>query len=330
MLITQTPLRVSFVGGGTDLKEFYALDEGAVISSAIDKFIYVIVKERYDDKIVLSWTKKEIVRSVSEIQHELIREAMRKTGISKGVEVITVADIPSEGSGLGSSSTLTVGLLSAFYAYKGELVSAERLAHEACEIEIDILKKPIGKQDHYIASYGGLRRFTFKNDETVDVERLDLSVEARRTLNTSLMLFFTNRTRSSAEILTEQRRNIPARAEILQQMKEQVTELEQNLLRGDCWHLGEVLHRGWQLKKTLANSISDPELDRMYQRALDAGATGGKITGAGGGGFLMLYCHPQHQDHVREALRGYPEMPFQLERDGSKVIFNARRDTWKI
>lgn len=321
---------MSFVGGGTDLKEFYSLDEGAVISSAIDKFIYVIVKERYDDKIVLSWTKKEIVRSFDEIQHELIRETLRKTGISKGIEVITVADIPSEGSGLGSSSSLTVGLLNAFYAYKGDLVSAERLAREASEIEINTLKKPIGKQDHYIAAYGDLRKFTFKKDETVVVQRLDISLEARRILNANLMLFFTNRTRSSVKILSEQRHNIPNRVDILRQMKKQVSELEQNILRGDYDRLGNSLHTGWLLKKTLANSISDPELEVMYQQALDAGAIGGKIAGAGGGGFLLLYCPPEHQEKLRKALSGYPEMPFRLERDGTKVIFNVRKETWKV
>jgi len=330
VLITQTPLRVSFVGGGTDLREFYSLGEGAVISSAIDKFIYVIVKERYDDKIVLSWTKKEIVRSVNEIQHELIREAMRKTGISKGIEVITVADIPSEGSGLGSSSSLTVGLLNAFYAYKGELVSVERLAREACEIEIETLEKPIGKQDHYIAAYGDLRKFVFKSNETVEVKKLEISTGARRILNARLMLFFTKRTRRSVEILTEQRRNIPTKIDPLRQMKQQVSELEESILRGDYDQLGHCLHAGWQLKKTLGNSISDPELEVMYQQALDAGAIGGKIAGAGGGGFLLLYCPPEHQEKIRKALSGYPEMPFQLERDGSKVIFNVRRETWKV
>ena len=221
-------------------------------------------------------------------------------------------------------------MLNAFYAYKGDLVSAERLAREASEIEINTLKKPIGKQDHYIAAYGDLRKFTFKKDETVVVQRLDISLEARRILNANLMLFFTNRTRSSVKILSEQRHNIPNRVDILRQMKKQVSELEQNILRGDYDRLGNSLHTGWLLKKTLANSISDPELEVMYQQALDAGAIGGKIAGAGGGGFLLLYCPPEHQEKLRKALSGYPEMPFRLERDGTKVIFNVRKETWKV
>jgi D-glycero-alpha-D-manno-heptose-7-phosphate kinase len=330
MIITQTPLRISLVGGGTDFKEFYRLDGGAVISTAIDKYIYVIVKERFDDKIVLSWTKKEIVQSVDEIQHELIREAMRKTGLRKGIEVITVADIPSEGSGLGSSSSLTVGLLNAFYAYQGELVSSERLAREACEIEIDILKKPIGKQDQYIAAYGNLRKFTFNKDGSVDAHKIELSEEARRILNMNLLLFYTNRTRSSAEILTEQRKNIPTVLETLARIRTQVTETEQVFREEDFDRVGQVLDEGWRLKKRLANSITDTDIEKMYRTAIEAGAFGGKIAGAGGGGFLLLYCIPEKQEKVRAALKGYREMPFRLERDGSKVILNMRRDTWKI
>ncbi len=330
MLITQTPLRISLVGGGTDFEQYYRLNGGAVISTPIDKYIYVIVKERFDEKIVLSWTKKEIVQSVDEIQHELIREAMRKTGLQKGIEVITVADIPSEGSGLGSSSSLTVGLLNAFYAYQGELVSSERLASEACEIEIDILKKPIGKQDQYIAAYGNLRKFTFNKDGSVTTERLELSEEGRRILNMNLLLFYTNRTRSSTDILTEQQRNIPDTLETLNDIKMQVAETEQIFREGDFDRLGQVLDKGWRLKRRLANSITDTEIEKMYQTAIEAGALGGKIAGAGGGGFLLLYCTPEKQEQVRSALRGYREMPFRLERDGSKVILNMRRDTWKI
>ena len=330
MVITQTPLRISFVGGGTDFKEFYSIDGGAVVSTAIDKYVYVIVKERFDDKIVLSWTKKEIVQSVDEIQHELIREAMRKTGVAKGIEAITVADIPSEGSGLGSSSSLTVGLLNAFYAYQGESVSAERLAQEACDIEIGILKKPIGKQDQYIAAYGNLRRISFRADASVEVEKLSISDETRRILNSNFMLFYTNRTRSSAPILTEQKSNIANKLPILQQMKNQVEEMKQIVQNGHPEMLAQLLNRGWQLKKQLADSITSAEIEAMYTAALEAGAGGGKIAGAGAGGFLLLYCEPQNQEKVRKALSGYREMPFLLERDGSKIIFNMRRDTWKI
>jgi len=331
MLITQTPLRISFAGGGTDFREFYGRNGGgAVISTAIDKFIYVIIKERFDDRIVVSWSKKEIVDRVDEIQHELVREAMRMTGISRGVEVVTVADIPSDGSGLGSSSSLTVGLLNACHGYQGDPVSAERLAQEACHIELEILKRPMGKQDQYIAAYGNLTEFKFHSDETVTVKKLNVSGEARRRFNESLMLFFTNRTRNSAQILSAQRHNIAQQTETLKMLRAQVSEVEQILLNGHYDQLGGVLHHGWQLKKELASGISDTEIESMYQTALRAGALGGKISGAGGGGFLLLYCEPQNHDRVRQALSGYREMPFNLETDGSKVIFNIRRDTWKM
>jgi len=330
MVITQTPLRISFVGGGTDFKEFYSIGGGAVISTAIDKYVYVIVKERFDDKIVLSWTKKEIVESVDEIQHELIRESMRRTGITRGVEAITIADIPSEGSGLGSSSSLTVGLLNAFYAYQGELVSAETLAREACEIEIEILRKPIGKQDQYIAAYGNLRKIIFGSDESVRVEKLKISEETKRMLNDNFMLFYTNRTRRSDGILLEQRENVSNNVAILQGMKAQVDAMERIIENEHLGALGSLLDEGWRLKKELASSISSPEIDTMYRMAVDAGAGGGKIAGAGAGGFMLLYCELKDQENVRKALSGYREMPFRLERDGSKIIFNMRRDAWKI
>jgi D-glycero-alpha-D-manno-heptose-7-phosphate kinase len=208
MIISQTPLRVSICGGGTDFKDYYSQHEGAVISTAIDKFIYVIVKERFDEKIYIDYAKKEIVDDISEIKHDLVREAAVKTGMKTGFEVTMLADIPSEGSGLGSSSSLTVGLLNSFYHYKGIQPTAEQLAKEACEIEIDILKKPIGKQDQYIASYGGLSFIKFKNDETVEIERVNIHNGMKRRLGSNLLLFYTNVTRSADNILSEQKAKI--------------------------------------------------------------------------------------------------------------------------
>ncbi len=326
MIITQTPLRISFAGGGTDFAGFYKEDEGCVISSAIDKYIYIIVKERFDRKIRVGYSRTEMVDSVDEIEHELVREALRMTGIDHGIEIATMADIPSEGSGLGSSSTVTVGLLNALYTYKGEIVPAERLASEACKIEIDILGKPIGKQDQYIAAYGGLRFIRFKMDDTVDVERVEISPERRRELNDSLLLFFTGVTRKAGGILQEQKANIEDKRETLRRMKAQATEIHQAILNGaPMIRIGRVLHQGWEFKRQLAGSISNPEIDQMYEAALDAGATGGKIAGAGGGGFLLLFCPPDRQARVRQALSHLRELSFNLERDGTKVILNARR-----
>lgn len=325
MIITQTPLRISFAGGGTDLAGFYRADGGCVISSAIDKYIYVIIKERFDEKIRVGYSRTEMVDSIDEIEHELVRECLRKTGITHGVEVATMADIPSEGSGLGSSSSVTVGLLNAMYAYRGDPQPASVLAREACEIEIDILGKPIGKQDQYIAAFGNLRLIEFHPDEEVDVHHVDMDPEKKRRLSESLMLFYTGQTRKAETILSEQKQNIADRMETLRLMKHQAYEIHANLLNGSTDKLGEIMHQGWLYKKQLAGKISNSEIDAMYEKAISAGALGGKIAGAGGGGFMLLYCPPERQASVRSALSGLKELPFNLERDGTKVIFNVRR-----
>ena len=329
MVITQTPLRISFVGGGTDLREFYQDGPGEVISCTIDKYIFVIIKERFDERIVLNYSRNETVDTVAEIKHELIREAMRMTGIEKGVEISTLADIPSEGSGLGSSSTLTVGLLNAFYMFQGEQVTAERLASEACKIEIELCDKPIGKQDQYIAAYGSVRRLTFERDGCVGIRRLPISESVLRRFNQNLMLFYTHRTRKSSEILHEQRAQTKSRRAVLEAMLPIVERIEQALLEAKFDEIGFALHEGWLLKKQMAQKISNGEIDETYERALKAGALGGKITGAGGGGFLLLYVPFEKQDAVRAALSNYYELPFLLERDGSKVIFNLKRYSLK-
>jgi D-glycero-alpha-D-manno-heptose-7-phosphate kinase len=325
MIITQTPLRISFAGGGTDLADFYKLDGGCVISSAIDKYIYVIIKERFDDKIRVGYSKTEMVDSIDEIEHELVRECLRKTEISHGVEISTMADIPSEGSGLGSSSSVTVGLLNAMYAYQGEPRPASVLAEEACEIEIDVLGKPIGKQDQYIAAFGNLRLIQFKPTGEVQIDLVDFHPERKRRLSESLMLFYTGVTRKSEDVLGEQKRNIVDRLLVLRNMRKQAYEIHEALVNGCPDRLGEILHRGWMYKKQLADKISSAPIDEMYEIARKAGAGGGKIAGAGGGGFMLLYCPPERQTAVREALADMKELPFNLERDGTKVIFNVRR-----
>jgi D-glycero-alpha-D-manno-heptose-7-phosphate kinase len=329
VIVTQTPLRVSFAGGGTDLASYYERHEGYVVSAAIDKFAYVIVKERFDDEIYLNYMRKEITSDVGSIQHELIREAMRVAGVDGGVEVTLLSDIPSEGSGLGSSSSFTVGLLNAFYMYGGEQVTPERLAREACEIEIERLGKPIGKQDQYIAAYGGLRSTRFCKDGAVETRPVRLAPLQVRELGNRLHLFYTGRTRKADAILTEQKsqtRNLTAE---LDGIKALAVELEAALEAGELDRLGEVLHANWELKRRLASGISDDGIEEMYARAREHGALGGKICGAGGGGFLMVYCPPEGQTRLAQGMSGYRALPFQLERDGSKVIFNYRREIWK-
>lgn len=325
MIITQTPLRISFVGGGTDLPDFYRKYDGAVLSSAIDKYVYVIVKERFDEMIYLNWMKKEIVTNIDQIEHELIREAMRKTGVEKGVEITTLSDIPAEGSGLGSSSSITVGLLQALYLYQGLPVGAERLAREACEIEIDILGKPIGKQDQYIAVYGGLRHFEFKKDDSVVITNHAINNDFIHQLDAHLILFFTGKTRKSTEILSEQKKKIVSTTPILKKMRDQSYELLSAFEKGNLEFLGRALDVGWELKKQLAGGITNPEIDQMYKKARAAGAVGGKIAGAGGGGFLLLFVPLEKQNKVRQTLKDYRELQFHLERDGAKSIFNIRR-----
>jgi D-glycero-alpha-D-manno-heptose-7-phosphate kinase len=325
MIITQTPLRISFAGGGTDLEAFYKLEPGCVISSAIDKYIYVIIKERFDNKIRVGYSRTEMVDEPDQVEHELVREALKKTGIRHGVEIATMADIPSEGSGLGSSSTVTVGLLNAMYLYQGVAKTAEHLAAEACDIEIRILGKPIGKQDQYIAAYGGMRMFEFNPNDSVTVHNIDLTDEMRRRLGEHLMLFYTGIARKADSVLTEQKQNTEARLDALRTMKRQAFALLEYASNGQFSRFGETMRQGWELKKTLADKVSNSAIDDMYNRALEAGALGGKITGAGGGGFMLLYCPPERQAAVRGALRDLRELSFALERDGTKAIFNCRR-----
>jgi len=323
VIVVQTPLRISFLGGGTDFEDFYMKHGGAVLSTAIDKYVFVIVKERFDDMICVNYTKRETVEKVEQLRHELVREAMRLTGVGKGVEITTLSDVSAEGTGLGSSSSVTVGLLQALYTYQGELKTAETLAQEACHIEIDILGKPIGKQDQYIAAYGNMKFITF-NNSGVKLEKIELPSENKRRLNGNLLLFHTGVTAKSSEVLSEQKANINERLKTLSRMRKLAFKARDAIIEGAFDEFGELLHQGWELKKGLASKISNSKIDEIYEAACRAGAIGGKITGSGGGGFLLLYCLKERQDEVRTALKGLRELPFRFEPDGSKVIFNHR------
>lgn len=325
MVISQTPLRVSLLGGGTDLPAFYEVEDGCVLSSSINKYVYVIVKERFDDLIVLNYSQKEIVERVDDVKHDLMREAMRRTGVERGVEITTLADVPSKGSGLGSSSSVTVGLLNALHSFQADYKTAADLAREACEIEIDVLGRPIGKQDQYIAAYGDICMFTFKAGGEVNVEKLALSESRRGLLNESLLLFYTDRTRQASEILTEQKQRTPDNLGILRQMKQHAVEARVHLMNDSFDSIALLMRQTWECKKQLASKISDSEIDEMYDRAISSGALGGKISGAGGGGFLLLYCPPETQRVVRQTLGHLRELPFAFERYGSRIILNMGR-----
>jgi len=318
-------LRISLAGGGTDFPDFYEQHGGCVVSTAIDKYVYCIAKERFDEKIYVNWTKKEIVESIDQIEHELVREAMRKVGVTKGIEISFLSDIPAEGSGLGSSSSVTVGVLNTLYHYVGATPTTEQLAREACEIEIEILGKPIGVQDQYIAAFGGLRCFEFGPGRGVKVTAVETTRAALEDLDNMLMLFYTGKTRQASSILSQQRSNIEQKAEVLQQMKQQAHQVRRLIEAGDIDGLGAMLHQGWEAKRQLAAGVSSSELDEIYERAVKAGALGGKISGAGGGGFFLLCVPSNKRQAVRQALANLREMPFRLEREGSLIVLNLQR-----
>jgi D-glycero-alpha-D-manno-heptose-7-phosphate kinase len=328
MIITQTPLRLGLLGGGTDLPDYYRENGGRVLNCAIDKYIYVIVKQRFDGDIYVNYSKKEIVSRVEDLEHELVREAMLMTGVTSGVEITTLADIPSAGSGLGSSSTVTVGLLNALYAYQGRQVSASELAHRACQIEIERCGKPIGKQDQYIAALGGIRDLRFGPGEEVVADELELDAASRRALQRQIMVFFTGVTRSANTILAEQNAKVPSTLPHLDQLRDLAGLAVERLREGDVDAIGPAIRESWEAKRKLAQGVSNDHIERAVSLALDAGATGVKISGAGGGGFMLVFCPVQHQHAVRRALDYMTEMPVKLDHLGTRVVLNIVRDIW--
>ena len=328
MIVTQTPLRVGLVGGGTDLPGYYREHGGRVLNAAIDKYIHVIVKQRFDDDIYVNYSQKEIVSRVEDIQHELVREAMYMTGVRSGLEITTLADIPSAGSGLGSSSAVTVGLLHALFAYQGRQVTARELAERACAIEIDRCRKPIGKQDQYAAAYGGICDLRFGPGDRVDVEQINLTPQMRRLMSSELLLFYTGITRSANAILGEQSANTADRLPQLGELRDLAGEAAEGLRAGDIEAVGVAMNKSWQAKRALASGVSNSQIDEAVEGALAAGATGAKVTGAGGGGFLLVVCPLERQRAVREGLSHMRELPIRVDPSGSRVVFNVHRDIW--
>ena len=328
MIITQTPLRVGLVGGGTDLPDYYREHRGRVLNAAIDKYVYVVVKQRFDDDIYVNYSSKEIVSRVEDLKHDLVREAMHMAGVRGGVEITTLADIPSAGSGLGSSSSVTVGLLHALFTYQGRQLTAEELAERACAIEIDRCRKPIGKQDQYAAAFGGLCDLQFGPGDRVVVDQLRPPPALHRQIQDELLLFYTGGTRSADTILGEQTANIGDRLAQLAQLRDLTGEAIAGLREGDVNALGVALNKSWQAKRTLASGVSNKLIDDAVEAALARGATGAKVTGAGGGGFLLVVCPLANQRAVREELAHMKELPIKIEPFGSRVILNVHRDIW--
>jgi D-glycero-alpha-D-manno-heptose-7-phosphate kinase len=328
MIITQTPLRIGLLGGGTDLPDYYRDHGGRVLNCAIDKYIYVIVKQRFDDEIYVNYSQKEIVSRVEDLEHELVREAMLMTGVTSGVEITTLADIPSAGSGLGSSSTVTVGLLNALYAYTGRQVSAGELAERACEIEIERCGKPIGKQDQYIAAFGGIRDIQFGPGDKVVAQSVDLASSARRALQHQIMLFYTGITRSANTILAEQNAKVGSTRPHLEQLRDLAGFAVGRLREGDVDAIGPAIRESWEAKRKLASGVSNNQIDTAVSQALDAGASGVKVSGAGGGGFMLVICDMKHQQAVRSALGYMKELPVKFDHLGTRVVLNVVRDIW--
>ncbi|MDD5111132.1 MAG: GHMP kinase [Candidatus Altiarchaeota archaeon] len=320
MIISRTPFRISFAGGGSDLKEYYRHSPGAVTSTAINKYMYVTVNKRFEKTVRVSYSKTEIVENADQLNHELIRAAMKKTGVTSGVEITTIADVPAK-SGLGSSSSLTVGVLNALYAFQGKHRSPEQLAREACEIEIDIVKEPIGKQDQYAAAYGGLNYIRFNSDETVDVQPVSCTKDVKEELSDSLLMFYLGAREGERSILKEQSKKTHVNLDTIGRMAALAGETRKAIESGDLSGFGRLLHEGWEFKKKLASGISNPRIDDIYGRAQKAGALGGKVLGEGGGGFVLLYCEKSNQQKLRESLADLSEFEFAFEPFGSRIIY---------
>lgn len=324
MIISRTPLRISFVGGGSDLPAFYCKHLGAVVSTAINKYIYITVNRKFDNTIRVSYSKTEIEDHVKKIRHELVREALRLVGIDGGIEITSISDIPSEGTGLGSSSSYTVGLLNALYAFKGQYVGAEHLARQACEIEITMLKKPIGKQDQYIASYGGLQFIQFNQDGSTYVDPIICRPDTKWILKRNLLLLYTGITRSADTILIEQKYNTEKNSRIrknMMKMVDLVQVMREALSNNSLDSFGKLLHENWVLKKQMALHVSNQAIDTWYETARKNGAFGGKILGAGGGGFLLLYAPESTHENILRWLPNLTPVSFEFEPQGSKIIF---------
>lgn len=326
MIISKTPLRCSFFGGGTDFHDYYENSKfgyGSVISTALNMYVYITVNSNFDNKIRLCYSGNELVDHVDQVKHNIIREALKLVGIESGIEIFYSADIPLSGAGIGlaSSSALAVGVLNALHAYKGEHVAPEQLAREACHIEIDCLGQQIGIQDQYAVACGGFKRYRFNKDGSVTVMPVICTKEVLRTLEGNLMLFFTGLTRDSRKILSEQTQTIAEKMSMLDGLVETVDRAYDQLVPEKLDQWGIELDRAWAVKKKFAGGVSTPMIDEMYTRAKNAGALGGKILGAGGGGFLLLYVPENKHASVREALKNFREVAFRFEPQGSHIIF---------
>jgi D-glycero-alpha-D-manno-heptose-7-phosphate kinase len=316
-------MRMSFVGGGSDLPVFYRKYGGAVVSTAIDRYVYITVNQKFDERIRVSYSRTEDARAVERIKHPLVRESLKLVGINGGVEITSIADIPSKGSGLGSSSSFTIGLLNALHAFAGRHAGAEQLASECCEVEIERCGEPIGKQDQYAAAFGGLNFIRFNPDDSVVVEPIICRKETIQQLQAHTLVFYTGITRSASGILKHQSFALATekkKCETTQKMVELALMLRRELQQNRVAAMGEMIHEGWELKKSLTRGISSDHIDHWYEKARKAGAVGGKLLGAGAGGFFMFYAPPEKHDAIAAAIK-LRRVNFRFEPQGSRIIF---------
>jgi D-glycero-alpha-D-manno-heptose-7-phosphate kinase len=323
MIISKTPLRMSYVGGGSDLPAFYKEEMGAVLSTAINKYMYIALNPKFDGRIRISYSQTEDVESVDQIEHPLVREAMRLVGVDGGVEIASMADIPSKGSGLGSSSSYTVGLINALHAFRSRYVSKEALAHQACEVEIDRCGEPIGKQDQYAAAYGGLNLIRFHPDESVSVDPVLCKPEVFDELDASTLVFFTGRTRSASALLAQQSNALQSvgRKQLMRRMVELAFDLKAVLENGVLENVGTILDENWQLKAQMTKGISDDEINAWYSTGIAHGALGGKLLGAGNGGFLMFFAPPAAHRGIISALGSLEPVKLGFDKNGSQIVY---------
>jgi len=322
MIGTRTPFRISFSGGGSDLKEFYRRHPGCVVSTTINKYMYIFIHPFFEEKTQIKYSKTELVENINQIRHPIVRETLKIFGI-KNVDINSIADVPA-GTGLGSSSSYTVGLFHALYAYTSKYPSKNKLAEDACNLEIEILKEPIGKQDQYAAAHGGLNFITFYPDESVNVEPIIIHPEKYHQLEDNLMMFFIGKARKTRDILSDQKNNMlkeKNKTDKLIRMTELAKDLRNSLSSGNIDDMGMILDKNWQLKKTLSSKICQNNIDYYYKMAVQNGALGGKLLGAGGGGFLLFYCRKEEQEKLRKALSDLKEMRFKFDNFGTKIIF---------
>jgi D-glycero-alpha-D-manno-heptose-7-phosphate kinase len=320
MIIVRSPLRLSYFGGGTDLPKYYQQDYGCVLGQAIDKYVYVILNKRFEKNIRLSYMKNELVESVAKIKHGLIKESFKEFGIKNEIELVTIGDIPGTGTGLGSSSSLSVSLSHSLSLFLKKPIKKSEIAQKACKLEIEKLKSPIGKQDQYLSTYGGLLFIKFEKDNNVNVEKLALKNSLRNELEQNILGFYTGITRKTNTILQKQNERTKLNLKSLDKMRSLAEEGRDYLRNNDLSNFSLLFNKSWEIKKSLSTGITNPVIDSIYKKGISAGAVGGKISGAGGGGFVFFYCEPRYQKELRRSLKNFKELTFGFDTMGTMQL----------